>query len=118
MHPIHKSGAAKRKEHKIRERKKIDEVSKIPKLDTYFNRGLDGEFSAKSLPVSASDEFSGASNHIASSSKTEITGLVTPQSKSIVDQESGVVHGKEGYRRYCQTSFFTRVHPLTGKRVN
>ena len=32
-------------------------------------------------------------------------------------KKSGVVHGK-GYRRYCQTSFFTRVHPLTGERVN
>ena len=221
MHPVHKSGTAKRKEHQIRERKKIDEESKIPKLDTYFSRRLsgdvDGEFAAKSLPVSASDESSSASNHIASSAKTELTGPKTSQSKSVVDQESGtvfsneqinenyakvdqvaevvdkdevyindnqdhakhdidtvvvavgtqqkslvkleeqdlpndiglwsdslsenmkthwiavgfrkiqhvdhdfktsgVVHGK-GYHRYCQTSFFTRVHPLTGERVN
>ena len=89
---------AKRKEHEIRKRKRIDEESKIPKLDTYFSRRLsgdvDGEFAAKSLPVSASDESSSASNHIASSAKTELTGLITPQSKSIVDQESVTVFFK------------------------
>ena len=26
---------------------------------------------------------------------------------------SGVIHGNEGYRRYCSKSFFTRIHPLT-----
>ena len=28
---------------------------------------------------------------------------------------SGMIHGNEGYRRYCSKPFFTRVHPLTGE---
>ena len=28
---------------------------------------------------------------------------------------SGMIHGNEGYQRYCSKSFFTRIHPLTGE---
>ena len=30
---------------------------------------------------------------------------------------SGMIHGNEGYHRYCSKSFFTRIHPLTGESV-
>ena len=30
---------------------------------------------------------------------------------------SAMIHGKEGYRRYCSKYFFTRVHPLTGECI-
>lgn len=193
MHAAHKSGATKRKEHQIREKRKKDEESKIPKLDTYFIKkpGGDGngKVAAESTSISPSDESSSTSTctSTATSSKSELTKSILSPAK--VDQESdkvftvfidekakqdvdtigtdpgspailkekelshdiglwgdslseemktywiavgfekiqhldhdfkksGVVHGKEGYRRYCQTSFFTRVHPLTGERIS
>ena len=30
-------------------------------------------------------------------------------------EDSGMIHGNEGYHRYCYKSFFTRIYPLTGE---
>ncbi|KAI6647183.1 Zinc finger MYM-type protein 1-like [Oopsacas minuta] len=88
MHPIHKSGATKRKERHLREEQQIQETSKLPKLDTFFN-------------LQSQSQESPAEGY-------ELL-LQHPLLYLLA------IHLNKGYHQYCSKSFFTRIHPLTGE---
>ena len=168
MHPIHKSGATKRKQRHLRDEQQKEEKSKLPKLDTFFNlQSQSQELSAEdyelstltSSIVSLGDSFVSNSSELLAvvdssfiESEDQVPEVAEEQhtftekeiqlvndiglwddiSENIRNRwiakgsedcrnncnncpNSGMIHGNEGYRRYCSKSFFTRVHPLTGE---